>query len=471
MILNMNKRFTLILTAIFALISSSFAFPVPADELPGDKVTGGLSKSKSGLKWFDIVVGRGKMPLNASSAVVVHYTGWLADGTKFDSSVDRGRTVTIRLNQVILGWTEGVSSMRVGGKRKLIVPPHLAYGEAGSGGVIPGNATLIFDVELVDAGSELDQRMLAWEKKTEEDEAKDLKAREEEALRRNQEIIEAEAERVRRRRWKQEYDRKQAKEQKELEAILAVREKLTIPTQDQVDNLKDKANRFKSKTLVFKGFYLGMPIDDAATLIRHYTNETGIGIVNNLNMQEDLVKKSLIHINPSGQYQTLYSVTADETGNVNTYYFNEELINIIWNQGDDPRSEFIQRFIDNYNIPELAPTQVTWTKESVLTFGSQTVYSYRSDTGYEIKFFGTMNIYNSEYVKNQTWATELLDLADEKEFKLRFDADKQLVITSPGGNIIGNNLLRKKVGSGCGSDNSMMVKAIRTESERNSNFD
>ena len=85
----------------------------------------------------------------AESTVEVHYTGWLVDGTKFDSSVDRGQTIEFPLNGVIPGWTEGVGSMKVGGKRKLIIPSNLGYGDRGAGGVIPGGATLIFDVELV----------------------------------------------------------------------------------------------------------------------------------------------------------------------------------------------------------------------------------------------------------------------------------------------------------------------------------
>ena len=79
----------------------------------------------------------------------MHYTGWLTDGTKFDSSVDRGQTITFPLNGVIAGWTEGVGSMKVGGKRKLIIPSNLGYGPQGAGNVIPGGATLVFDIELI----------------------------------------------------------------------------------------------------------------------------------------------------------------------------------------------------------------------------------------------------------------------------------------------------------------------------------
>lgn len=104
----------------------------------------------SGLKYEDIVVGTGESPRSGQN-VTVHYTGWLEDGTKFDSSVDRGEPFVfpIGANRVIKGWDEGVMTMKIGGKRKLVIPPDLGYGARGAGGVIPPNATLVFEVELL----------------------------------------------------------------------------------------------------------------------------------------------------------------------------------------------------------------------------------------------------------------------------------------------------------------------------------
>ena len=104
----------------------------------------------SGLGYVDLVEGTGPRPKTGDS-VSVHYTGWLKSGQKFDSSHDRGQPLVFPVGrgQGIKGWDEGVAMMRVGGKRKLVIPAHLAYGDRGAGGVIPGGATLIFEVELV----------------------------------------------------------------------------------------------------------------------------------------------------------------------------------------------------------------------------------------------------------------------------------------------------------------------------------
>lgn len=102
------------------------------------------------LKIEDMVVGTGAEAVSGKT-VSVHYTGWLTDGTKFDSSVDRGTPFEFQLGQgrVIRGWDEGVAGMKIGGKRKLTIPPEMGYGARGSGSVIPPNATLVFDVELL----------------------------------------------------------------------------------------------------------------------------------------------------------------------------------------------------------------------------------------------------------------------------------------------------------------------------------
>jgi FKBP-type peptidyl-prolyl cis-trans isomerase len=104
----------------------------------------------SGLKYVDEKVGDGAAP-QKGKRVSVHYTGTLTDGSKFDSSRDRGQPFkfVIGVGQVIAGWDEGVMSMKVGGKRKLVIPANLGYGARGAGGVIPPNAELHFDVELL----------------------------------------------------------------------------------------------------------------------------------------------------------------------------------------------------------------------------------------------------------------------------------------------------------------------------------
>lgn len=104
----------------------------------------------SKLEITDVEVGNGD-EATTGQTVDVHYTGWLTDGKKFDSSLDRGQPFSFALGggQVIQGWDQGVVGMKVGGKRKLVIPPELGYGSRGAGGVIPPNATLVFEVELL----------------------------------------------------------------------------------------------------------------------------------------------------------------------------------------------------------------------------------------------------------------------------------------------------------------------------------
>jgi peptidylprolyl isomerase len=137
-----------------AQLAQAAADLVPADEdastmMPEET----LVTTDSGLQYVDVVEGTGAMP-QPGQRVTVHYTGTLENGTKFDSSRDRGRPFTFQIGvgQVIKGWDEGVGTMRVGGQRKLIIPSELGYGSRGAGGVIPPNATLLFDVELLRIG-------------------------------------------------------------------------------------------------------------------------------------------------------------------------------------------------------------------------------------------------------------------------------------------------------------------------------
>jgi peptidylprolyl isomerase len=132
--------------AVLALVAT----PAFSDDKKESKMT----KTSSGLEYEDVVVGTGATPKSGQTCVM-HYTGWLwqngQKGKKFDSSVDRGQPFEFQLGlgRVIKGWDEGVASMKVGGKRNLIIPPNLGYGMRGAGGVIPPNATLFFEVELL----------------------------------------------------------------------------------------------------------------------------------------------------------------------------------------------------------------------------------------------------------------------------------------------------------------------------------
>jgi peptidylprolyl isomerase len=112
-------------------------------QVPGDTIT-----TASGLKYIEMTIGTGELP-NAGQLVQFHYTGWLTDGTKFDSSRDKGQPYTSPLSRLAKGVGEGLASMKIGGRRLLIIPPDLGYGPRGAGGDIPPNATLVFDVELV----------------------------------------------------------------------------------------------------------------------------------------------------------------------------------------------------------------------------------------------------------------------------------------------------------------------------------
>ena len=141
--------------ALTAGLAFSFAVCIGAGSLtPAAAQAKKTMTTASGLQITDTVVGTGETP-KPGQTCVMHYTGWLwvngAKGAKFDSSRDRGKPFTFPLGQgrVIKGWDEGVASMKVGGQRTLLIPPELGYGARGAGGVIPPNATLLFEVELL----------------------------------------------------------------------------------------------------------------------------------------------------------------------------------------------------------------------------------------------------------------------------------------------------------------------------------
>jgi peptidylprolyl isomerase len=151
----MTKAIVIVVIAVVAL---GILFFIIFSGGPSSGSSGGRSstatpgvevKTPSGLRYVDEVVGTGESPRTGQN-VTVHYTGTLANGTKFESSVDRGQPFTFRIGTavVIKGWDEGIITMKVGGKRKLIIPPDLAYGAAGRPG-IPPNATLTFEIELL----------------------------------------------------------------------------------------------------------------------------------------------------------------------------------------------------------------------------------------------------------------------------------------------------------------------------------
>ena len=147
----------LALLSVLAIDPSVSAWPGKKESKKAEQVVyplgpdaEGYFTSSTGLKFKDTKKGEGPRP-RSGQTVVVHYTGWLQDGTKFDSSVDRGEPFEFVLasGTVIKGWDEGVKGMHIGGQRRLLIPPKLGYGEKGSGESIPPNATLLFDVQLL----------------------------------------------------------------------------------------------------------------------------------------------------------------------------------------------------------------------------------------------------------------------------------------------------------------------------------
>lgn len=156
------KRFGIVVAVlmIFALIGCNRGEQAQQGEQAAESATStsgmpdfsslDLETTDTGLQYHDFTVGDGDPP-QPGQVVQVHYTGWLTNGQKFDSSIDRGTPFEFPLGRgrVIQGWDEGVASMNIGGKRLLVIPSDLGYGERGAGGVIPPNATLVFEVELL----------------------------------------------------------------------------------------------------------------------------------------------------------------------------------------------------------------------------------------------------------------------------------------------------------------------------------
>jgi FKBP-type peptidyl-prolyl cis-trans isomerase len=153
-----NQRIAIIVIVLLLLAGAAFLVyytsrpeqPAVSQSAAGLPDITNLTTTASGLQYKDVTVGSGA-EAQPGKTVSVHYTGWLTDGTKFDSSVDRGQPFSFPLGAggVIAGWDEGVAGMKEGGKRILVIPADLGYGAGGAGGVIPPNATLIFEVELL----------------------------------------------------------------------------------------------------------------------------------------------------------------------------------------------------------------------------------------------------------------------------------------------------------------------------------